>query len=377
MMCGAVAGSGGKRVLIVEHAKAAGEKIRISGGGRCNFTNVHCGPRNFLSENPHFCKSALAGYRPQNFVDLVNTYGIAWHEKALGQLFCDDSSKQIVAMLLEECVKVNTEIRLRTSVEGVEKTDAGFIVATDAGRFESRALVIACGGPSIPKMGATGYGYRVAEQFGLNVIEPRAGLVPLTFTDALKEPLQTLSGISVNAIVSHGKTAFEEALLFTHRGLSGPAILQISSYWSPGETVTLNLAPGEDVLGLLKVGRSETPKQSAAAPLGKILPQKLAQFLTEGTGPRLADMSDKVLGGIARSITEWTVKPAGTEGFRTAEVALGGVDTDGLSSKTMEAKSVPGLYFIGEVVDVTGHLGGHNFQWAWASGVAAGRALTV
>lgn len=377
MMCGAVAGQRGQRVLILDHAKAAGEKIRISGGGRCNFTNIHSGPQNFLSQNKHFCKSALAGYTPRDFVDLVESYGIAWHEKTLGQLFCDDSAKQIIAMLHAECAKGKNEIRLRTSVSDVAKSRDGFVVTTDAGRFEGRALVVACGGPSIPKMGATGYGYKIAEQFGLNVIEPRAGLVPLTFTDALKAPLQTLSGVSVNAVVRHGKTAFEEALLFTHRGLSGPAILQISSYWREGETLSLNLAPGADVLGLLKAARAETPKQGPAAPLSNILPQKLAQFVCEGAGARLADMSDKVLGALSRSVEDWTVKPAGTEGFRTAEVTLGGVDTDALSSKTMEAKSVPGLYFIGEVVDVTGHLGGHNFQWAWASGVAAGAALAA
>ena len=376
MMCGAVAGARGQRVLILDHAKAAGEKIRISGGGRCNFTNIHSGPANFLSGNKHFCKSALAGYTPQDFLALVESYGIAWHEKTLGQLFCDDSAKQIIAMLLEECAKGGNDIRLRTSVSDVALSDNVYTVTTDAGRFDSRSLVVACGGPSIPKMGATGYGYRLAEEFGLAVTETRAGLVPLTFTDALKEPLKTLSGISVPSIVRHGKTAFEEALLFTHRGLSGPAILQISSYWQPGDPIRVNLSPGTDVLGALKTARGEAPKQSPAAALARCVPARLAAYLTEGiTQARIADMSDKALGGIASAVSDWTVKPAGTEGFRTAEVTLGGVDTAGLNSKTLEAKAIPGLYFIGEVVDVTGHLGGHNFQWAWASGVAAGKAL--
>ena len=378
MMCGAVAGAHGQRVLILDHAKSAGEKIRISGGGRCNFTNVHSGPANFLSENKHFCKSALAGYTPRDFIALVDSYGIAWHEKTLGQLFCDDSAKQIITMLLDECAKSGNELRLNTSISGVTRNESGFTVNTDAGNFESRALVVACGGPSIPKMGATGYGYRVAEQFGLAVIEPRAGLVPLTFTDALKEPLQTLSGVSVDAAVSRGKTMFEEALLFTHRGLSGPAILQISSYWTPGETIRIDLAPGLDPLEALKQARSETPKQSPASALSRVLPQKLAAFLTEGVQQkRIADMGDKALNSLSAAVSDWTVKPAGNEGFRTAEVTLGGVDTKGLNSKTMESNAVPGLYFIGEVVDVTGHLGGHNFQWAWASGTACGRALAT
>ena len=376
MMCGAVAGARGQSVLIVDHAKAAGEKIRISGGGRCNFTNVHSGPSNFLSGNKHFCKSALAGYSPRDFIALVDSYGIAWHEKTLGQLFCDDSAKQIIAMLLDECAKGGNELRLNTSVSKVARGESGFAVSTDAGRFESRSLVVACGGPSIPKMGATGFGYKLAEQFGLSVIEPRAGLVPLTFTDALKEPLQALSGVSVPAAVRHGKTLFEEALLFTHRGLSGPAILQISSYWQPGDAIRIDLCPGADVVSALKLARSEAPKQSPASALARSVPARLAGFLTEGIGhQRIADMSDKALAVLGEAVSNWTVKPAGTEGFRTAEVALGGVDTAALNSKTMEAKSVPGLYFIGEVVDVTGHLGGHNFQWAWASGVAAGQAL--
>jgi len=376
MMCGAVAGGRGQRVLILDHAKAVGEKIRISGGGRCNFTNIHSGSANFLSGNRHFCKSALAGYTPHDFLNLVESYGIAWHEKKLGQLFCDDSAKQIIAMLLEECAKAGNEVRLRTSIIDVSREESGFSVGTEAGKFEAHAVVVACGGPSIPKMAATGYGYKLAEQFGLSVVEPRAGLVPLTFTDALKEPLQALSGVSVDAVVRHGKTAFEEALLFTHRGLSGPAVLQISSFWQPGDTIRIDLSPGTDVLNTLKSVRQQAPKQSPAAALSRCVPARVAGFLTEAvTQVRIADMSDKALGAVAEATSNWTVKPAGTEGFRTAEVTLGGVDTAGLNSKTMEAKAVPGLYFIGEVVDVTGHLGGHNFQWAWASGVACGKAL--
>lgn len=376
MLCAATAGQQGRRVLVIDHAKAAGEKIRISGGGRCNFTNIHSGPANFLSGNPHFCKSALAGYTPRDFLDLVEAHGIAWHEKTLGQLFCDDSAKQIIRMLLDECAAGGVEVRLQTAVSGVSRNDSGYAVSTDAGVFRGAALVVACGGPSIPKMGATGYGYRLAEQFGLPVIEPRAGLVPLTFTDALKEPLQALSGVSAPAAVRHGKTLFEEALLFTHRGLSGPAILQISSYWQPGDAIRIDLAPGTDVLAALKALRSDTPKAAPAAALGRFLPARLAGFLAEGAGfARIADMGDKALVGLAARVSDWSVKPAGTEGFRTAEVALGGVDTRALDSRTMAAKGVPRLYFIGEVVDVTGHLGGHNFQWAWASGVAAGRAL--
>ena len=378
MMCGAVAGAGGQRVLILDHAKAAGEKIRISGGGRCNFTNIHCSPDNFLGRNRHFCKSALAGYTPRDFIALVDSYGIPWHEKTLGQLFCDGSAKEIIAMLRAECAKAGNDIRLQTPITEVAHEGGLFALTTEAGRFESRALVVACGGPSIPKMGATGYGYRLAEQFGLNVIEPRAGLVPLTFTDALKEPLQRLSGVSVDAAVSHGRTVFKEALLFTHRGLSGPAILQVSSYWREGDTISLDLAPGADVPGMLKQARREAPKQAPATALARVLPQKLAAFLT-ATIPyqRIADMSDKALSAMAAPVRDWQVKPAGTEGFRTAEVTLGGVDTGALNAKTLEVKAVPGLYFIGEVVDVTGHLGGHNFQWAWASGTACGRALAA
>lgn len=376
MMCGAVAGARGKSVLILDHAKAAGEKIRISGGGRCNFTNIHSNPKNFLSENPHFCKSALASYTPHDFINLVESHGISWHEKTKGQLFCDGRSGQIIQMLLDECAKAGNKIQLQTEIRNIEHRDGSFFVATNKGSVTARSLVIACGGPSIPKMGATGFGYKIAEQFGLNIIEPRAGLVPLTFTDDLKTPLKTLSGVSTDIVVQHGKTSFDEALLFTHRGLSGPAILQISSYWKPGDTIQIDMAPGQNIMELLKTAREERAKLSPVGFLRTILPDRLAEFIAAGfPQQRLADMNNKALQSMADAVNRWTVKPAGNEGYRTAEVALGGVDTNELSSKTMEVKAVPGLYFIGEVVDVTGHLGGHNFQWAWASAMAAGSAI--
>jgi len=376
MMCGARAGGHGHSVLILDHAKKAGEKIRISGGGRCNFTNIHSGPQNFLSENPHFCKSALAGYTPQDFIELVETHGISWHEKTKGQLFCDGRSGQIIQMLLDECAKAGNKVQIETEITEVEKRGNHFAVATSKGAVTAKNLVVACGGPAIPKMGATGYGYKIARQFGLNVIEPRAGLVPLTFTDALKTPLKTLSGVSVDVRVTHGKTVFDEALLFTHRGLSGPAILQISSYWQPGDEIHIDLVPTTNIETELKTARARNPKQSPANFAKNFVPDRLAEFIgcnIEKT--RLADLTTSELTNLANALNNWTVKPAGTEGYRTAEVALGGVDTADLSSKTMESKTVPGLYFIGEVVDVTGHLGGHNFQWAWASAVAAANAI--
>lgn len=376
MMCGAVAGARGRKVLLIDHAKKAGEKIRISGGGRCNFTNIHSGPKNFISKNPHFCKSALSRYTPQDFIDLVERYGIAWHEKTLGQLFCDGRSQEIIDMLLTECDKAGNDIWLGAEVLDIRKYENGFVVTTNRQSLNAESVVIACGGPSIPKMGASSYGYKVAEQFGLDIIEPVPALVPLTFTDALKEPLKALSGVSVNARVSHGKTSFDEALLFTHRGLSGPSILQISSYWSPGDAITIDMLPGLNVSEAMKEARTEHPRQHPKTWLSQNLPQRLSDHIASSVKQeRLADMSDKAIKNIALQVNDWYVKPAGSEGFRTAEVTKGGVDTTELSSKTMEAKSVPGLYFIGEVVDVTGHLGGHNFQWAWASGQAAGQAV--
>lgn len=375
-MCGAVAGRRGRKVLLIDHAEKAGEKIRISGGGRCNFTNLHCAADNFISGNPHFCKSALAGYSVQDFIDLVESYGIAWHEKTKGQLFCDGRSQQIIDMLLTQCNTAGNELRLSTNVLDIKTFEDGFVVTTDHQSLNTNSVVIACGGPSIPKMGASGYGYKVARAFGINVIKPRAALVPLTFTDDLLASLKALSGVSTNTVITHEKATFEDALLFTHRGLSGPAILQISSYWEPGDAITINMAPGIDMFETLRTARTETPRQSPANWLSQYLPQRLAQMITAGIKQeRLADMSDLALRNLALMVNAWRVKPAGSEGLRTAEVTRGGVDTTELSSKTMETRKVPGLYFIGEVVDVTGHLGGHNFQWAWASGYAAGNAV--
>ncbi|MDQ7019068.1 MAG: NAD(P)/FAD-dependent oxidoreductase [Robiginitomaculum sp.] len=376
MMCGAVAGESGRKILILDHARKAGEKIRISGGGRCNFTNIYSGPQNFISQNPHFCKSALAGFTPRDFIDLVEARGIAWHEKTLGQLFCDGRSTQIVQMLVDACTVSGNEMHLNTKVLEVIKENDGFSVLTSEGTYTANNMVVACGGPSIPKMGASGFGYQIASQFGMKVITPEPALVPLTFAGDLKERMQTLAGISVPARVHCGKAVFDEAILFTHRGLSGPAILQISSYWAAGKNIHINMAPDVDVLAAMKDARKHNPRQSPSGFLSTLLPQRLAQSMARDVvHARLADMSDSHLAALADKIQAWTLCPNGSEGYRTAEVTRGGVDTSGLSSKTMESKTVPGLYFIGEVVDVTGHLGGHNFQWAWASGVAAGRAL--
>jgi predicted Rossmann fold flavoprotein len=377
LMCAAVAGGRGRSVLVLEQARQPGEKIRISGGGRCNFTNWHTSPENFLSDNPRFCHSALSGYTQADFVALVERYGIAWHEKTRGQLFCDGSSRQIIDMLLEECRKARAQLRLGTRISAVSKAEDGFVVVSDQGAFRGRSLVIATGGPSIPKMGSSGFGYRIAEQFGLKIVPLRAALVPLTFDAALLAQFGGLSGVSVDAVVACGKTSFDEALLFTHRGLSGPAILQISSYWRERNDIVIDLAPGADVLAGLKELRGSHPRQEMATALAGLVPKRLAAVIADTIGgpARLADFSDALLAKAAAALKQWRVRPNGTEGYRTAEVTLGGVDTTGLSSKTFESRSVPGLYFIGEVVDVTGHLGGFNFQWAWSSAVAAGRFL--
>ena len=375
LMCAATAGRRGRSVLVLDHAERIGEKIRISGGGRCNFTNIHATPANFLSANPHFCKSALRGYTPQDFIALVERYGIAYHEKTLGQLFCDGSSKQIIDMLLAECVAGGAEVQGGTRIISVARGADGFSVATDRGDYSCRSLVVATGGLSIPKIGATGLGYDIARQFGLGIVEPRPALVPLTFDPAFLARLKNLAGISAGAEVSCGKQRFAEALLFTHRGLSGPAILQISSYWNEGREIAIDLAPGTDVLAMLKGARRDHPKQELPTVLARRVARRLAESIAEraGVSGRMADLSDARLGAVAAQVKDWRVTPQGTEGYRTAEVTLGGVDTGALSSKTMEARAVPGLYFIGEVVDVTGHLGGFNFQWAWSSGVAAGK----
>jgi predicted Rossmann fold flavoprotein len=377
LMCAGVAGSRGRSVLVLEQARQPGEKIRISGGGRCNFTNLHASPANFLSDNPHFCRSALDGYTQRDFIAMVEAYGIAYHEKTRGQLFCDGSSQQIIDMLLTECRKVHAQLRLGVRISAVSRGEGGFVVVTDQGQFRAGSLVIATGGPSIPKMGSSGFGYRIAEQFGLKMVPPRPALVPLTFDPALLARFKDLSGVSVEAVVSCGKTRFDEALLFTHRGLSGPAILQISSYWREGSDIVVDMAPEIDVLAGLKRWRTDHPRQEMATALADFLPKRLARTVAEAAGgpERIADFSDKLLANVAAAVRQWRVRPNGSEGYRTAEVTLGGVDTSELSSKTFESRSVPGLHFIGEVVDVTGHLGGFNFQWAWSSGYAAGRQV--
>ncbi len=381
MLCAIEAGKRGRSVLVIEHTDAPGEKIRISGGGRCNFTNRHTSPKNFLSANSHFCKSALSRYTQTDFIALVDRHGIAWHEKALGQLFCDGSATQIVAMLTGEMARAGAQLRVGTSVERIEQTGDGFTVSTPAGPIACQSVVVATGGKSIPKMGATGFGYDIAEQFGLRVTETRPGLVPLTFEGDLLARLKPLSGISVDAAVSCGKTRFAEAMLFTHRGLSGPAILQISSYWRAGEAITIDMLPGTDVFEALRAARAENGRRAVATALSELLPKRLAQMICEAegaaasTGVNLADASDKLLRRIGQAVNAWSVKPVGSEGYRTAEVTLGGVDTRDLDQKTMQARAVPGLYFIGEVVDVTGWLGGYNFQWAWSSGWVAGQAV--
>lgn len=376
MMCAIEAGKRGRRVLVIDHARAPGEKIRISGGGRCNFTNIHAGPKNFLSANPHFCKSALARYSARDFLALVEKHGIAWHEKTLGQLFCDHSAKDIIKMLLSEMRDAGAELRLETTIESVERHGAGFRVMTGDGPVDAQSLVVASGGKSIPKMGATGLAYKIAGQFGLALVETRPGLVPLTLDPAQLETIGELAGVAADTEARSGKTAFREAVLITHRGLSGPAILQISSYWREGQDIVLRLMPDIDISSILKGLRRTNGKQAAQTALADILPRRLAQFFADGaklTGRQLADLSDKAIDALSTSIQAWTIKPAGSEGYRTAEVTLGGVDTNGLDSKTMQAKAVPGLYFVGECVDVTGWLGGYNFQWAWASGFAAGQ----
>lgn len=378
MMCAGEAARRGKQCVIIDHADAPGEKIRISGGGRCNFTNLHSSPANFLSDNAHFCKSALARFTQHDFIKRVETRGIAYHEKTLGQLFCDNSARDIINMLVDDLRSHGAELWLETAIEKVAHVDGLYHVTSNAGIFIAPALVVATGGLSIPKMGATGIGYDIATQFGIAVTERRAGLVPLTFDAQLLAKTRPLAGLAVDPVlVSAGKATFREALLFTHRGLSGPAILQISSYWQQGGSITVNLAPDHDTFAYLRQMRGERSKAMLRTALGHILPNRLADMIAADSGHDvpLPDLSDAKLKDVHALVHNWVVTPIGSEGYRTAEVTLGGVDTDALSSKTMEAKAQPGLYFIGEVVDVTGHLGGHNFQWAWASGYVAGQAV--
>ena len=372
LMCAAHAGG---RVLVVDHAKAAGEKIRISGGGRCNFTNLYAEPANFLSENPHFCKSALSRFTQWDFIALVDKHGIKWHEKTLGQLFCDGSAKEIVAMLLTEMEAAGAQLRLQTSASDIARINGGYSLKLNGKQTTCQHLVIATGGKSIPKMGATGFGYDVARQFGIPLTDTRPGLAPLTFSNG---DFKALSGTAVPARIQAARgPSFDEALLFTHRGLSGPAILQVSSYWREGEEITIHLLPNINIFEKLRERRQTDGKKNLTTVLSDLLPAKLVEHLAPQLGLQgnLADQSDVRLREIADALTNWCVKPTGSEGYRTAEVTLGGVSTDALSSKTMEAKDAPGLYFIGEVVDVTGWLGGFNFQWAWSSGWAAGVAL--
>jgi predicted Rossmann fold flavoprotein len=373
LMCAGEANRRRRRVLVLDRAIAPGRKIRISGGGRANFTNLHAQPATFLSDNPRFCVSALKRYTQHDFIALVEKHGISYHEREHGQLFCDDSAQQITDMLLEEAAGVRVETE--TNVTRVSKTENGFTIETDSGAFSTTSLVIATGGPSIPKMGSSRFAYDVARQFGLNVIEPRPGLVPLTFEADFLGDLDGLAGVSLDATVTLGKTRFTEALLFTHRGLSGPVVLQISSYWRDGDAITIDFLPGVDAFQSLKSFKEAQPKKAVRSALAQLLPKKLAHRLTAWVhcDGRLAETSDRALRRLAAQINTWRVTPIGSEGDRTAEVTVGGVDTKALSSKTMEAQSVPGLYFIGEAVDVTGHLGGFNFQWAWASGYVCGQ----
>lgn len=380
LMCAGEAVKRGRRVLVIEKAAKVGQKIRISGGGRANFTNLHASPGNFLSDNPRFCISALKRYTQHDFVTLVENHGIAYHEKTLGQLFCDGSAQQIIEMLVKEAAGTRIQtathvarIATETSADGTNR----FLIETDHGAFQAPSLVVATGGPSIPKMGATRFAYSVARQFGLNVIEPRPGLVPLTFDAEMLKQLDGLSGVSVDAEVTLGKVRFAEGLLFTHRGLSGPVILQISSYWRHGDAITIDMLPDVDLFQQLKTAKSDHPKKDIRTVVGQLLPTSLAHRVCDwaGCAGRLAEIPDKALARLGGQVNAWRVTPNGSEGERTAEVTVGGIDTRELSSKTMEATAVPGLYFIGEAVDVTGHLGGFNFQWAWASGHACGQVV--
>ena len=366
LMCAIRAGQRGRRVLLLDHAEKVGKKILISGGGRCNFTNTDSRPEAFLSANPHFCKSALARYTQHDFIALVEKHGIAWHEKTLGQLFCDGSARQIVAMLLEECAAVGVDVRVAHRITNIEKSDR-FSVRTDHGDFDAESVVLATGGLSIPKMGASGFAYETARRFGLEIVETQPGLVPFTAR------VPDIAGVALDVVAILGRTSFREAMLFTHRGLSGPAILQISSYWRPGQELAIDLLPDSDAATFLKGRKRLRPKAELRNIVGDLMPDRLAQALApEGV---IGERRDRDLETLAAELKRWHVTPTGTEGYAKAEVTVGGIDTNELSSKTMEAKKVPGLYAIGEAVDVTGWLGGYNFQWAWSSGWVAGEAV--
>jgi len=376
-MCAGVAAKRGRRVGVLDHAEKAGEKIRISGGGRCNFTNLHTSADHFVSKNPHFCISALNRFSQHDFLAWVQEHRIAYHERDHGQLFCDNSASDIINLLMDRCHHHDVRFHMGIHITRVKQNDSGFSLHTDQGPFTCRSLVIATGGLSIPKIGASGFGYDLARQFGLKVVPTRAGLTALTFSGPLRDQIKDLSGIAVDARIRCGKVSFSEALLFTHRGLSGPAILQISSYWTDGDELRIDLAPGKDALAVLKTAKRDTPKQDVTTALATLVPKRLAKLIVDlcGAPGRLCETSDKDLRQVALHLNDWRVTPAGSQGYRTAEVTVGGVDTRALSSKTMAAKAVPHLYFIGEVVDVTGQLGGFNFQWAWSSGYACGQAV--
>lgn len=378
LFCAAQAGARGRSVEVLDHAKKVGRKILMSGGGRCNFTNMYASPENFLSNNPHFCKSALSRYTQWDFIGLVAEHGIAYHEKTLGQLFCDDSAKDIVDLLLNECSKAGVTITTRCEILTVERGEGGYLLSTSNGDYSCESLVIATGGLSMPKLGATPFGYKVAEQFGLNVLPTRAALVPFTLHDKDKETLAELSGIATDVYATCNGTTFKEAMLFTHRGLSGPAMLQVSSYWEAGDTLSINMLPNNDAHEFINNAREATPDALLATCLSKVFPKRLVQSFIEYNDWRnvpVKQLSHGECDAIANTLENWQIKPNGTEGYRTAEVTIGGVDTNELSSKTMMAKNVDGLFFIGEVVDVTGWLGGFNFQWAWSSGWAAGQVV--
>ena len=375
LMAAIEAGKRGRKVLLVDHSKKIGEKIRISGGGRCNFTNLHTEPNKFLSNNPKFVRSALSQYTQQDFINLIKKHNIKFHEKKLGQLFCDQSAQQIVEMLLAECIEANVEVKKEFIVKDVSKYKDQYLVISDKDTYTSQSLIIATGGLSIPKIGATDFGYKIAKKFNLDVIETLPGLVPLTFSEKILNICKELTGLSVEAIVSFKKTLFQEGMLFTHRGLSGPSILQISSYWKMGENININLLPKLNVYNFLEEKKKSSPKQDISTIISDLLPKRLAQIICNENkvSGNIWEISNKALRELSEAINTWIIKPTGSEGYRTAEVTVGGVNTNELSSQTMMSNKHKGLFFIGEVVDVTGHLGGYNFQWAWSSGYVAGQ----
>ena len=375
LMSAIEAGKRGKIVFLIDHSTKIAEKIRISGGGRCNFTNLYSNPSNFLSNNKHFCKSAFAKYTQNDFIDLIEKHNIEFFEKKLGQLFCNTSAKEIIDMLVKECIEYNVNIDLETKVISLSKTENEYIIKTNKGTYTSKSMVIATGGLSIPKIGASDFGYRIAKQFDLKVTDLLPALVPLTFEEKELEFCKSLAGVSLNASVKVDKTIFNEGLIFTHRGISGPSILQISSYWKSGQPISINLLPGHNMDIILKQRRNETPKQTLSNVLADYLPNKLALAICNKflINQKIADASNEILKKLSDFVNNWIVYPKGTEGYKTAEVTLGGIDTKEISSSTMECIKHPGLFFIGEVLDVTGHLGGHNFQWAWSSGFVAGQ----